>query len=147
MTACRIEAMSTWQVEIWNSERRRRALVRSCACMRLESAMRTAIADGTATEDRLMKQAPDETELSNVLMVGARGGVLKQTGHIIRGRFSNRENRGSGCGKPTTSKNCCFAGFDEFRGIPADGGFSPRLPAFSSRLTCDGVNTQVYFGG
>ena len=51
--------MSTWQVEISNSERRRSALVSSCACMRLESAIRTAIADGTATADRLMKQAPN----------------------------------------------------------------------------------------
>ena len=40
--------MSIGQVEMWNSERRRRALVSSCACMRLESAMRTAIADEAA---------------------------------------------------------------------------------------------------
>src|SRR5580693_7068078 len=38
--------MSMGQVEMWNSERRRRALVRSCACMRLESAIRTAMAAG-----------------------------------------------------------------------------------------------------
>ncbi len=43
--------MSTWQVEMRNSERRRKALVSSCACMRLESAMRTAIADETMRKD------------------------------------------------------------------------------------------------
>src|SRR6202035_3011512 len=77
-----------------NSERRRRALVRSCACIRLESAMRTAIVHGTAAEDGLMKQAPNETELSCVLMVGVRGGVLKGTCHIIRTPLSNRETEG-----------------------------------------------------
>src|SRR6202162_6086104 len=87
-----------------NSERRRRALVRSCACIRLESAMRTAIVHGTAAEDGLMKQAPNETELSCVLMVGVRGGVLKGTCHIIRTPLSNRENRRGRCGKPTSTR-------------------------------------------
>jgi hypothetical protein len=48
--------MSTWHVEMRNSERRRKALVRSCACIRLESAMRTAIADETTAEEELMKR-------------------------------------------------------------------------------------------
>ena len=114
--------MSTWQVEIWNSERRRRALVSSCACIRLESAMSTAIADGMAAEDELMNQAPNETELSCVLMLGARGAVLKETGHIIREWFSNRENGGSCCGKPTTSTSRGLRGsinFEEYGRIGA----------------------------
>src|SRR5258708_36497133 len=55
-----MEAMSTGQVETRNSERRRRALVNSCACIRLESAISTAIAAEPATGDRFMRQAPDE---------------------------------------------------------------------------------------
>src|ERR1700719_990871 len=85
--------MSTWQVEMRNSERRRKALVRSCDCIRLESAMSTAIADETIAEE-FMKQAPNEKEFRYVLMVGVRGAVLKETCHIICWGLSNRENRG-----------------------------------------------------
>src|SRR5229473_2808962 len=55
-----MEAISTGQVETRNSERRRRALVNSCACIRLESAISTAIAAEPAAGDRLMRQAPGE---------------------------------------------------------------------------------------
>src|SRR5580693_9573787 len=80
-----------------NSERRRRALVRSCACIRLESAIRTAIADETTAEE-FMKQAPNEKEFRYVLMVGVLGAGLKETCHIIRWSLSNRENRRRCCG-------------------------------------------------
>ena len=52
--------MSMGQVEMWNSERRRRALVRSWACMRLESAMRTAMAARAAAGEVIRTRAPME---------------------------------------------------------------------------------------
>src|SRR5712671_5815804 len=42
-----------------NSERRRKALMSNCACIRLESAIRTVIADVGAVNGRLMKQGSE----------------------------------------------------------------------------------------
>jgi len=50
------------QVEMRNSERRRKALVSSSACIRLESAMRTVIAEDAAGKGRFMKQDPNEND-------------------------------------------------------------------------------------
>ena len=44
------------QVVMWNSAWRRIALVSNCACIRLESAMRTPIAVDVAADEALIKQ-------------------------------------------------------------------------------------------
>jgi hypothetical protein len=65
--------------------------------------MRTAIADGTAVDDELMKQAPSENEFRYVLMVGARDAVLKETCHIIRVTAFKSGKRRTTLWKPTAS--------------------------------------------
>jgi len=77
--------VSTRQVKMRNSERRRKALVSSCACMRLESAMRTVTAAEGSAEERLMKQDSERNGTKNVIL-GVRGEVLKETCHKIRRR-------------------------------------------------------------
>ena len=54
-TAWRIDDISTWQVEMRKSGRRRKALVSKCACMRLESAIRTSIESDVTATDGFMK--------------------------------------------------------------------------------------------
>jgi len=102
-----MEPTSIGQVEMRNSERRRKALMSSCACIRLESAIRTVIADKGADEARLMRQGlrvASETVSRLILGVGTE--VLKETCHIIWERLSNRDNRARPCGNlPAQSRS------------------------------------------
>src|SRR5580700_11247560 len=115
--------MSTRQVEMRNSERRRRALVRSCACMRLESAIRTVIAAEWTAGDGLTKRGSERTRFATVLMVGVGGAVLKGTCHIICLRLSNRENGRRRCGKAGSAHSrklgvlICSEGISQWRGF------------------------------
>jgi hypothetical protein len=94
--------MSMGQVVILNSERRRRALVRSWACMRLESAIKTAMAAGA---DKIIRaRAPNGAGLRNVLILGVKVEGLKETCHFIRMRLSNRESGLRCCGKTLMSQ-------------------------------------------
>src|SRR5258708_38259906 len=138
-----MEAMSTGQVETRNSERRRRALVNSCACIRLESAISTAIAAEPAAGDRFMRQAPGE--LNDALMVGVRGEVLKETCHIIRARFSNRETSGSPCGKSRPNENAELV--VSMRFLANMGMARPCAASSDPRFSVgrDAANMQVYF--
>lgn len=84
--------MSTGQVETRNSERRRRALVSSCACIRLESAISTAIAVEPAAGDGLMRQASDEIQQRSHGR-GARRSTQGNMSHNSREVFnSGKEN-------------------------------------------------------
>src|SRR5579863_2440590 len=100
-TALRIEVVSIGQVEILNSERRRRALVSNWACMRLESAMSTATVTEGTDGGFIKRDLPNET--SGVLILGCRATVLKDTCHIIRAWRSNRDESNGRCGKTHTA--------------------------------------------
>jgi len=53
-TARRMEMVSIWQAATLNSGRRRKALISSCDCMRLESATRTSMGREVAADDEVI---------------------------------------------------------------------------------------------
>ncbi len=86
-------------------------------------------------------------KLNDALMVGVRGEVLKETCHIIRERFSNREKSGSLCGKSMPSENADLRGSMKVLGNiamtrPCSASSSPRF-----LVGRDAANVQVYFCG
>jgi hypothetical protein len=86
-------------------------------------------------------------KLSDALMVGLRGEVLKETCHIIRARFSNREKSRSLCGKSIPSENADLRGSMKFLGNVAmtrscSASSGPRF-----LVGRDAANMQVYFCG
>jgi hypothetical protein len=141
-TALRIEEVSIGQVEILNSERRRKALVSNCACMRLESAMRTEIPSEGADGGFIKRDPPNET--SGVLILGCRSTVLKDTCHIIRVRLSNRDESQRCCGKHRERLRIFDFSLARKRNTEMMRlCFPSKLPHSGEK--CDSVNIQVYF--
>ena len=140
-----MEPTSIGQVEMRNSERRRKALMSSCACIRLESAIRTVIADKGADEARLMRQGlrvASETVSRLILGVGTE--VLKETCHIIWG---GSQIGTTGCdhvencirqNRPSRILHRFAATFQEYGAIS-------YLQSLLPCRACDSVNMQVYF--
>src|ERR1700691_3178075 len=81
---------STAQVAMWNSERRRRALVRSWACIMLESATRTGVEPATRDDGELMERC------SRLILCGRRdlSGAIKRTQGRVGENFGVTLNSG-----------------------------------------------------
>ena len=82
--AWRMERVSMGQVVMWNSGWRRNALVNNCACIRLESAIRTPIVLEVAADDGLIKTDLPRTQKRNDAAIVGRGSRgHKETSHKI----------------------------------------------------------------
>jgi hypothetical protein len=139
--------MSTGQVEMRNSERRRKAPVRSCACMRLESAMRTVMALESGAGEGLMKR---ELQMQRIKerpdLRGETRGTQGNMSHYSVDAFKSGKMvvmLWKSDDEPDWERG--ISGFRE-RNVAGARVWSTALSRNSSS-GCDAANMQVYFCG
>src|SRR5580704_13805398 len=139
--------MSMGQVVILNSERRRRALVRSWACMRLESAIRTAMAGLAAAGDEVIQKSSEWSGITG--RFDLRGGSRGTQGNMSlysRGAFKSGK-RIAGLWKDLAELDWEWGSSGCFWWECCGARVLCAGSSCGSSSGCDFVNMQVYFCG